>query len=162
MFLYFLLLRLIFKNLVSFSLHVFCFFVFFCFLGPHPWQYRGSQDRGRIRATAASLLHSRSNLVIWAKPAAYTTAHGNTGSLTHWARPGIEPAWFLVGFVSNAPRRELLFVFYLSVFYLSFIVSYALAPALSILMNHLPVFIMEGQLIYQHSDSQFLKILLHL
>ena len=42
--------------------------------------------------------------------AAYTTAHGNSGSLTHWARPGIEPetSWFLVGFVSTAPQRELL------------------------------------------------------
>ena len=40
----------------------------------------------------------------------YTTAHSNTQSLTHWARPGIEPAtsWFLVGFVSAAPWRELL------------------------------------------------------
>jgi len=28
--------------------------------------------------------------------ATYTTANGNIGSLTHWARPGIEPAtsWF--------------------------------------------------------------------
>ena len=33
----------------------------------------------------------------------YTTAHRNAGSLTHWARPGIEPAtfWFLVGFVNH-------------------------------------------------------------
>ena len=39
----------------------------------------------------------------------YTTAHGDTGSLTHGARPGTEPApsWFLVGFVSAAPRRDL-------------------------------------------------------
>ena len=39
----------------------------------------------------------------------YTTAHGNTGSLTHWARPEIEPAtlWFLVGFFSAAPQWEL-------------------------------------------------------
>ena len=28
---------------------------------------------------------------IWAVSATYTTAHGNTGSLTHWARPGSEP-----------------------------------------------------------------------
>ena len=37
------------------------------------------------------------------------TAHGNAGSLTHWARPGIEPttSWFLVGFVSAVPQREL-------------------------------------------------------
>ena len=32
----------------------------------------------------------------------YTTAHGNVRSLTHWARPGIEPAssWMLVGLVN--------------------------------------------------------------
>ena len=40
---------------------------------------------------------------------AYPTAHGNAGSLTPWARPGVEPATsrILVGFVSAAPRREL-------------------------------------------------------
>ena len=40
----------------------------------------------------------------------YTTVHGNTGSLTHWARPGIEPetSWFLVGFISAVPWWELL------------------------------------------------------
>ena len=40
----------------------------------------------------------------------YTTAHGNTGSLTPWVRPGIELAtsWFPVRFVSTAPRWELL------------------------------------------------------
>ena len=37
------------------------------------------------------------------------TAHGSTRSLTHCARPGIEPAssWILVGIVSAAPQREL-------------------------------------------------------
>ena len=40
----------------------------------------------------------------------YAAAHGHAGSLTHGARPGIHPAtsWFLVGFVSAAPPRELL------------------------------------------------------
>ena len=40
----------------------------------------------------------------------YTTAHGNTGSLTHWARPVIKPTtlWFLVGFFSMVPQGELL------------------------------------------------------
>ena len=39
----------------------------------------------------------------------YTTAHGNTGSLTHWTRPGIKPttSWFLVIFISAAPQQEL-------------------------------------------------------
>ena len=40
----------------------------------------------------------------------YTTAHGNAESLTHRARPGMETAtsWFLVRFLSPAPRQELL------------------------------------------------------
>ena len=40
----------------------------------------------------------------------YTTAHGNAGSLTHSAKPEIEPAssWILVGFVSAVPQQELL------------------------------------------------------
>ena len=50
---------------------------------------------------------------IQAKSATYTTAHGNARSLTHWARPGIEPktSLFLVGFISSAPWWELLFLF---------------------------------------------------
>ena len=40
----------------------------------------------------------------------YTIAHNNTGSLTHYVRPGIEPAssWMLVRFVSSEPQWELL------------------------------------------------------
>ena len=46
---------------------------------------------------------------IQAVSATYTTAQGNTGSLTHGARPGIEPtsAWLLVRFVSAVPQWEL-------------------------------------------------------
>ena len=45
-----------------------------------------------------------------ATSATYITAHGNTGSPTHWVKPRIEPAssWILGGFVSAAPQRELL------------------------------------------------------
>ena len=41
----------------------------------------------------------------------YTTAHGNTGSLTHSVRPGIKPpsSWILVGFVTTEPQWELLY-----------------------------------------------------
>ena len=55
--------------------------------------YGSSKARGQIGATAAGLHHS----------------HSNAGSLTQWAKPGIEPqtSWFLVGFVSAAPRWEL-------------------------------------------------------
>ena len=46
---------------------------------------------------------------IQAESMTYTTAHGNTRSLTHWARPGIEPmsSRILVGFISTAPQWEL-------------------------------------------------------
>ena len=69
------------------------FFFVFCPFRAAPTAYVGSQARGPMVAIAGSLRHS----------------HGNAGSLTHWARPGIEPAtsWFLVGFISTAPRQEL-------------------------------------------------------
>ena len=50
----------------------------------------------------------------------YTTVHDNAGSLTHWARPGIELAtlWFLVGFISTPPQWELGFLLLLCSFIL--------------------------------------------
>ena len=65
------------------------FFVFLPFLGRSA-AYGGSQARGLIGATAVSLHHSHSNL--GSKPhLTDTTAHSNARSLTHWARPGVEP-----------------------------------------------------------------------
>ena len=42
---------------------------------------------------------------IWASSVTYTTAQANTGSLTHWARPGMEPvsSWLLVRFTNAKP-----------------------------------------------------------
>ena len=39
----------------------------------------------------------------------YTTAQGNPGSLTHWARQGIKPmsSWILAGFITIEPQQEL-------------------------------------------------------
>ena len=61
-------------------------FFFFNLFRAAPMTYGGSQARGWIGANAA-----------------YTTAHDNAGSLTHWVRPGIESAssWILVGFVPS-------------------------------------------------------------
>ena len=41
---------------------------------------------------------------------AYTTAHGNAGSLTHGVRPGIksESSWILAGFIPAVPQWEFL------------------------------------------------------
>jgi len=70
----------------SWPLFFFFFFVFPLFKVP-PTAYAGSQARGQIRAIATGLHHS----------------HSNAGSLTHGARPGIEPAysWILAGFVNH-------------------------------------------------------------
>ena len=45
---------------------------------------------------------------IQALSAAYTTAHGNAGSSTHWARPVTEPifSWILVGSLTTEPQWE--------------------------------------------------------
>ena len=57
---------------------------------------------------------------IWASSATYTTAHGNVGSLPHWARPEIEPesSWIRVGFVSAVPQWELLLKVFIIVSFL--------------------------------------------
>ena len=63
----------------------FAFFVcLFVFLGPHPWHMEVP----------------RLGVELELQLPAYTTAHGNAGPLTHWARPGIEPAfsWMIDSF----------------------------------------------------------------
>ena len=88
----------------------FFFFLIFCLFRATPKVYGSSQARDQIRVVAAGLHHSHSNARseahLWPTP---HTAQGNTGSLTHWARPGIEPttAQFLVRFISAGPQWEL-------------------------------------------------------
>ena len=64
---------------------------------------------GQIGATAAGLYHSHSNARSKLHLQPYTIAPGNTGSLTHRERPGIEPtsSWILVGFILAEPQWEL-------------------------------------------------------
>ena len=64
----------------------FFFFGLFIFLVLHPRHMWPTPQPHRTQATSAT----------------YTTAHSNAGSLTHWARPGIEPvsSWILARFVS--------------------------------------------------------------
>ena len=70
------------------TLRLLIFFFFFCFLGPHGQHMEVS----RLGVELELQLLASSHL----------------GSLTHWARPGIEPAssWMLAGFVSTAPQQE--------------------------------------------------------
>ena len=83
------------------------FFFFFCPFRVIPVAYGNSQARGQIGAAVASLPYSHSG--IWAVSVTYTTDHSNTESLTHWLRPGMEPAssWILLGFVTTEPQWEL-------------------------------------------------------
>ena len=67
------------------------------FLWPHS-RHMGVPRLGAESATA-----------IW-DPSMSVTAHSNTGSSPHQARPGIKPvsSWLLVGFISMVPLQELL------------------------------------------------------
>ena len=72
-----------------------------CLFRATPLAYGDSQARGLVGAAAAGHCHTQ-QLRIQAASVTYTTAHGNAASLTHWARPEIEPtsSWMLVRFVN--------------------------------------------------------------
>ena len=76
---------------------LFFFFFFFCLFRASLAAYGHSQARGRIGATEQS-----EQCRIRAMSLTYTTTHSNTGPLTHWARPGIQPtnSWILVRFIN--------------------------------------------------------------
>ena len=80
----------------------FSFFLFFSFLGPHPWHMEvprlGGKSELQLPAYTTALPYQ-----IWAASANNAAACGNTGSLTHWARPENEPAslWILVEFLTH-------------------------------------------------------------
>ena len=74
----------------------------FFFSGPHP-QYMEVPSLGvklELQLPACT--------TVTATSVTYTTVHGNTRSLTHWLRPGIEPttSWFLVGLVCTVPLQQ--------------------------------------------------------
>ena len=61
--------------------------------------YGSSQARDPIQAVAAGLHHCHRIVEFEPRLQPTPTAQGNAGSLTHRARPGIEPvsSWMLVG-----------------------------------------------------------------
>ena len=91
------------KILRYFSWISFLFFVFLLFLWAASVAHGGSQARGSNRSCSRWPTPEPQQRRIRAASATYTTAHGKAGSLTHWARAGIEPAtpWFLVGFLNH-------------------------------------------------------------
>ena len=87
------------------------FFFLFLLFRAAPEAYGSSQARGRIRAVAASLHHSHSNVEPRAASMTYTAACHNTGSLTYQA-PGQglnpHPHGSQSGSLTAEPQRELL------------------------------------------------------
>ena len=77
--------------------------LFINFFRVTPMAYVSSQAKSWIRAAAS--VFCRSNIQIQTTSATYTTAQDNAGSLTHWARPGIETvsSWILDEFVTVEP-----------------------------------------------------------
>ena len=75
-------------------------FFFFCFLGLHLQHMEVSRLGVKLEI---QLLAYAIGTEIQAIYVTYTTAHGNTTSVTHWARPGIEPtsSWILVSFINR-------------------------------------------------------------
>ena len=69
---------------------VFFVFFFFLFSLATPVAYRGSQARSNQSYSHQPMPEPQQH-GIRAASATYTTAHGNAGFLTHWARPGMEP-----------------------------------------------------------------------
>ena len=67
-----------------------------------PTAHGGSQARGSNWSRSHQPTPEPQQRGIRAASASHTTAHGNAGSLTHWARPGIKPAtsWCLIRFVN--------------------------------------------------------------
>ena len=100
-------------------LFLFCFFVclffVFCPFRAAPAAYGGSQATGLIGAVAAGL-HTATARPDTSGVCDLHHSSRQRGSLTHWTRPGIDPAtsWILVGFISAEPQWELLFVFVLT------------------------------------------------
>ena len=77
-------------------------FFFLFFLGPYPRHMEVPRLRVESELHLLAYTHPQQQW-IWAVSSTYTTAHGNARFLTHWLRPGIEPAssWILARFVNH-------------------------------------------------------------
>ena len=74
----------------------------FCFVWLHP-QHMAVPRLGVESELQLQPVLQPQHRRIWAASLTDTTAHGNAGSLTHWAGPEIQPesSWILVGFITR-------------------------------------------------------------
>ena len=96
------------RNVEGLWTFFFFFFLFFCLFRAAPTAYGGGRARDWIGAVTAGLHHSHSNAR--SKPHLRPTPQVTTTpwSLTHWARPGVEPAfpWILSGLLTTEPWQN--------------------------------------------------------
>ena len=87
------------------ALNYFFFFLFRAALVA----YGGSQARSQIASYSWQLTPQTQQCKIQTASATYTTAHDNARSLTHWWKPGNEPAffWILMWFITTEPQWKL-------------------------------------------------------
>ena len=88
---------------------------FFCLFMAAPAVDGSSQVRSQVGRCSCQPTPQSQQRGIWTASATYITAHGNTGSIIHWARPGIKPAtsWTLVRFITHwATMGTPIFYFY--------------------------------------------------
>ena len=92
---------------LSYTRQVFCLSVVFLGLYPRHMEVLRLGVELKLQLPAYP---QPQQLRIQAMSATYTKAHSSTGSLTHRARPGIEPtsSWILVEFITPEPQWELL------------------------------------------------------
>ena len=125
--------------------------------------YGISQARDQVGAAASFLPHSHSNGRIQATSVMDPTAHGNSGSLTHRARPGIKAisSWVLTGFITAEPQWEVLFFF---VFVFVFL-NWSLGSCwcfikVGFIVTLLPIHVLWGLSCAEWNNWQVLKMLL--
>ena len=89
--------------------HVIFFFVV-CLLGSHSQHKEVPRLEGSNQSCSCRPTPQPQQCQIQATSVTYTTAHSNTGSLTHWTRPGVKPtsSWTLVGWVRMGTPRFIL------------------------------------------------------
>ena len=90
-----------------FGVFLFCF-LSFVFWGLH----LGYMEVPRLGVQLELGLQACATAAATCDPSCICNLHHSSwqaGSLTHWARPGMEPStsWFLVSFISAVPRQEL-------------------------------------------------------
>ena len=107
-------------------IYLFIYFCLFAFSKASPVAYGGSQARRSSRSCSCWPMPQPEQHRSQATSMTYTTAHSNARSLTHCARPRIEPetSWFLVRFVNHwatmGTPKELVFTCLCFSFFLSF------------------------------------------